>query len=206
MPAAPASELNGRTSDRPRSGGLRLGFLQPEEPPAATETSSPTATIPSPASSLEDELLDLDSGPDYDEAPEYGSSAGTSSPGTTPGSDAKVTNPIAGDNLKHVFRNGVIIATDQAHRFLAKTQGQLDTRLYAADDQDAANIGDPLARIAGRREGLGEVSPDTADLLAAMMGLAGYATKQIQKQAIAKQIDGRAPETQTIPDLDGDLS
>jgi hypothetical protein len=35
------------------------------------------------------------------------------------------------------------------------------------------------------------MSPDTQDLMAAMMGLAGYASKQIQKAATASKLDAR---------------
>lgn len=186
-PAAAAESVQHSLSGRPKSVPV-LGFRAPEEEPIP----SPAGTIPSPASSPEEELLGPASAHDYDEASDPSESpAGTSSRGSTPGGE-KVGNPLAGEGLRSTFRAGVIIASDQTHRFLARTQGQLETRLYLADDQDAANIGDPLASLVARREGLGEVSPDTADLLSALMGLAGYATKQIQKQAVAKQIDARA--------------
>lgn len=203
---APAASASETTTDRPRPSWNPFAPA-PRDPAGEETTSLLDPPTPSPGTTSEaDELLEPDSGREYDAAPEYESPAGTSSAGSTPGGDPKVANPLGGDHLKHVVRNGIIIATDQAHRLLAKTEGQLQTRLYAADDDDAAMIGDPLARIAARREGLGEVSPDTADLLAAMMGLAGYATKQIQKQAIARQIDSRGAETQTLSDLpEGDL-
>jgi hypothetical protein len=197
---APASQASappiGAPPSRPRFG---VGFLAPEE-----ET---PATIPSPSLSPEAETTLPDSpqgsADDWqsDEGAEPSGPAGTSSKGSA----TRVANPLVGDALRDTFRNGVIIAGDQAHRFLARTQGQLEAGLYRADEQDAANIGDPLAKIAARREGLGQVSPDTADLLAAMMGLAGYASKQIVRQQIAAKHDaGHRAEVQPLPT--GDLT
>lgn len=203
MPPAEAPEsvqhsLNGR----PQSPPPLIGFRAPDEPGTDTSAEALGRTIPSPASSPEEEHLGPDSGHEYDEASDPSENAATGG-----AASSRVSNPLAGEGLKSTFRAGVIIASDQAHRFLARTQGQLDTQLYLADDQDAANIGDPLAKIVARREGLGEVNPDTADLLSALMGLAGYATKQIQKQATAKQIDARtaAGEVQHLPTEPGDL-
>lgn len=172
-----------------------LGFRQPEE------TGEPETTIPSPASSPEatapavDELGQDSAHVWADESDPHESAAGTSSKGST-----RVGNPLVGQALTETFRNGVIIASHQAHTLLVRTQGQLETGLYLADEDDAANIADPLARITARREGLGEVNPDTADMLSALMGLAGYATKQINKNAVAKKIDLRNAGVETPED------
>lgn len=182
-----------------------MGFLQPEEEEPAPEHLR-SQTIPPPASSPEataDEELELgpDSGFGDDESDPHESHDDTPSTGSS-----RVTNPLNGQGLRDTFRNGVIIASHQAHTYLARTQGALETQLYLADESDAENIADPLARIAQRREGIGQVSPDTADLMAAMMGLAGYATKQIQKQAIAKKIDQANAAGQVVPDGAGEAA
>jgi hypothetical protein len=189
---APSEELNGSRSP------FRIGFRTPEP---AEETGHPSGTIPSPASSPETPADELDPASaiesEHDAMPEQDESrAGTRS---TASSTEKVANPLNGVGLRDTFRNGVILASAQAHNYLTRTQAQREVGLYLADDQDAENIGDPLARIAQRREGLGQVSPDTADLMAAFMGLAGYATKQIQRQAVASKVMDRADATQTIP-------
>lgn len=182
----------------PSRPSLRLGFRQPAE--------GLSDQIPSPAYSPEtDQELPPDpfdapgSGPEWtpesDESPD---DAPSSSPGSSP-----ARNPLVGKALRDTCRNGVIIAADQAHRFLATSPGQREAGLYRADTDDAANIGDPLSRIAARRQTLGEMNPDTADLLAAMMGLAGYATKQIQAAAIASKIDERRTPDNPQP-LPGD--
>lgn len=124
------------------------------------------------------------------------SPSGTSSPGST-----RVANPLAGDGLKDVLRGAVLIGGDQAHNLLARTEGQRAVDLYKADDDDAEAIGDPLARIAARREGIGDVNPDTADLLAAMVGLTRYATKQIGRSRQARELDAAVAGTPQAVDL-----
>jgi hypothetical protein len=171
----------------PRSPLFSIGFRQPSPEPyplpdeslTPSPVSSPpgTSTAPLPDSADDEWPLPLD---DESESP-----AGTSSPASTP-----VANPLNDAALRDVFRGGVLIAGDQAHNALARTEGQRDVGLYRTDEEDAQNIGDPLARIAGRHQGVGKVNPDTADLLAAMVGLTRYATKQIGKSQQAKQLDG----------------
>jgi hypothetical protein len=173
---------------RPRTASpFGLGFRSPE--PGEETTPAQPGTIPSPASSPEESSAHepaQGSGLDYDEVSEQSESrAGTSSRGSTP--DAE---PSAG--LTEFARNGVILATDQAHQmFGSATPGARAVELYRADEQDAANIADPLVRIAERRDGVGEMSPDSKDLLAAMMGIAAYATKQVNRRADANRIDAR---------------
>jgi hypothetical protein len=196
-------------SNRPAFG---IGFLTPDEPETDTSAEALGRTIPNPARSPE-ETADAGAEPasDFDELPDQPneSPAGTSSRAST-----RASNPLVGDGLRDMARNGIIIASHQVHTYVgSRTPGQRAVELYRADDEDAASIGDPLARIAGRRDGVGEMSPDTADLMAAMMGLAGYAAKQIQKNATAQKIDARtaggAADVQPMPtpdDLAGDLA
>jgi hypothetical protein len=85
----------------------------------------------------------------------------------------------------------------------AKTEAQRRVGLYLADDEDAANIGHPLADIAHRRGDVvgGKLSPDANDLLRSVFGVVGYFTKQVAKIGYARQLEG-APATadpQTIP-------
>lgn len=168
-----------------------LGFLQPdpeeEIPPGTPPTSG---TIPPPATSPETDDLDGAPASDYDEMPPDESNespAGTRSTGSS-----RATSGPVGEGLRDLARNGIIIATEQVHTYVgSRTAGQRAVELYRADLEDAERIGDPLARIAGRRDGVGEMSPDTQDLMAAMMGLAGYAAKQIQRKAVADKIDAR---------------
>lgn len=180
----------------PRSPRTPLfGFGEPT--PGSQPPSPPPSPTPSPEPGTPQSQLPGDPAPDSgDESAEddspSASPAGTSSRGST-----RVANPLNANALRDTFRGGVLIAGDQAHTYLARTEGQQAVGLYKADDEDAERIGDPLARLAGRHQGLGEVNEDTADLLAAMVGLTRYATKQIQRGRDAKTIDAtpqRAPE------------
>lgn len=199
MTASPQLESPLDAVSRPtRRPPLGIGFLQPEEPetiPSPSPSSTPPLESPEDVGGWDSEGASPDSEPS--ESP-----AGTSSRGSTPVAEQKVASPLAGEGMRETFRNGVIIASHQAHKMLVKTQGQLEAGLYIADEQDAAAVGDPLARIAGRRDALGVVSPDTADLMAAMMGLAGYASKQIQRQQMAKNLDEQYARTHVAPSGD----
>lgn len=130
------------------------------------------------------------SDPDW---PDESAPSGNDSPTPT-----RVSNPLNGDGLKDVLRGAVLIAGDQAHGLLARTPGQQAVELYKVDEDDAAAIADPLARVAARREGIGDVSPDTADLLAAMVGLTRYATKQITKSRDARELDAAGAVQQPV--------
>jgi hypothetical protein len=180
--APPSEQLNGSPS---RTSTLGLGFLQPEPEPELPPSQTTTSPESLPGTSAE---LGPDSGSEWppDELSE--SPADTRSTASRRGS-----NPLVGEGLRDMFRNGVIIASHQAHTYLGRrTEGQAEVQLYLADQEDSERIGDPLARIAARRDGVGEMSPDAADLMAAFMGLAGFASKQIQ--AGRDRVQDRRPQ------------
>ncbi|MFP5372385.1 MAG: hypothetical protein ACLGI3_16780 [Actinomycetes bacterium] len=95
-------------------------------------------------------------------------------------------------------RQAVLVASGMAHRFATTSEAQLMVGLYLADEEDAERIGDPLARIAGRRvkDSAAIANPDAADAISAMLGLAGYVSKQIVKLSEARTI---APEAAPGP-------
>lgn len=196
--SAPASEqLNGSPTPRPRTVPT-IGFLQPDPELPPSGTTSPPESPPETT-----ELPEPDSGDGWDASGPSESPDDTPSTGSRAGSSK---SPLVGEGLRDMFRNGVIIASHQAHTYLGRrTVGQAETQLYLADTEDAERIGDPLSRIAARRDGVGEMSPDTADLLAAMMGLAGYASKQINKAAVAQKIDQRNQGIQVVPTSEEEL-
>ena len=186
MSAPAASDsLNGSPKRVPPA---TFGFLSPQETPATS------GTIPNPATSpeTEEELLGAGSASvdDWGSESDQDESAATSAPGSSPASE-KVANPLNGSGLRNTITNALIIGGDQAHRFLARTEGQKDAGLYQMELTEAERIADPLASIAQRHEGVGQVSPDTADLLSAMTALAAYASRQVQVAATAKKLDAR---------------
>jgi len=64
-----------------------------------------------------------------------------------------------------------------------------DVGLWIADEDDAANIGDPLANLAARRGGVAgaAANPDLGDIIAMLVGLAVYVSKQLQKLQAVRQ-------------------
>jgi hypothetical protein len=107
--------------------------------------------------------------------------------------------------MRATARQAVTIGTGMAHTVAAKTEAQRAVGLYLADEDDAANIGNPLADIMHRRGDVvgGKLSPDANDFLKALMGVAGYLTKQMQKvghPAARGEAPAPAPPTQTYPD------
>jgi hypothetical protein len=90
-----------------------------------------------------------------------------------------------------------------AHTVAANTQAKRDVGLYLADDEDAVNIGDPLAEIAYRRGDIvgGKLSPDANDLLRSMMGVGNYFAKQVALLGEVRRLQAgqAAGEVQPLP-------
>lgn len=110
-----------------------------------------------------------------------------------PASSGSAPQLVSKAQLKETFRAGVAISTTTAHKMAARTPGQQHVGLYLADEEDCKGIGDPLAEIAHRRGGLagGQLSPDTNNLLQAVMAIAGYVAKQVRGVQDARTIDGQ---------------
>lgn len=175
--------LGFRTPDSPPSNPL------PSPSPSPEGTSSPSPTLDGPGP---------DSGDEWDDA-SLPSREDTSSPASSPGSDA-APELIDDEALRDMARGGIAFAGHQAHTHLARTDGQKAVGLYLTDTDDQAAIGDPLARIAARHQGIGEVSQDTKDLLTSLVGIANYATKQLTLNTEAKRRDvAGAQQPQEVP-------
>lgn len=181
--------------------GRRLAFREPS-PEELSHLLSPTEeTTPAAAPGEEShaaEDVSGSAGPWSDESGQS-DSADTSSPasGTRAG---KSSTKFASEELRKTARNGVFLASVQAQRLLVRTQAQAELNLYIADDDDQANIGDPLADIAARRSG-GAISdnPDVNSAIQALMGFGNYVVKQFQLSMIAKKYDAAAAAPEVIP-------
>lgn len=88
--------------------------------------------------------------------------------------DAGVPLKLARRPLEDVIRGLVLGAGVAAHHQLTRTDAERDAGLYLMDEDEAAAIGDPLAKIAGRRAGGQLVNPDAGDLIAAGIAAATY--------------------------------
>lgn len=177
------------------SDPFRVGFRP------ATPGDLQSTPLPSPSQSPEspDELPEgpaSDSGDGWDEASSPESLDDTPSQGSTPGSDAAgvTVELFTEEDLQGLARGGVQFAGEKAHELVATTEGRKKVGLLLTDEQDQAQIGDPLARIASRHAGDvgGKVNPDTKDLLASLVGIAGYGLKQINRVTEARRLDAGA--------------
>lgn len=117
-------------------------------------------------------------------------------------SPAGKPNPLTKRAAKDTARAAVRTAGVMAHRTLANTNGKIQAGLYLTDEQDEQAIGDPLGNLAHRHAGAlgGAVSPDTADLMQAMFGVAGYFAKQMNNIAAARRIDAGAHQQPADPE------
>jgi hypothetical protein len=120
---------------------------------------------------------------------------------SSPASDAEAVKVelLTDDELREWARGGVALAGEKAHEMFAATPGGQAVDLYKTTEKEQASIGDPIASLAGRRQGLGgKVSPDTKDLLSLMTGLVAYGTRQINLRTQARAIDAGAAPVQAV--------
>lgn len=97
----------------------------------------------------------------------------------TPSSDATAVR-VDKAPLREIARGLVLAVSGLIHERLATTDEAKAADLWLAGPDDQAQIGDPLAEIAGRHGvPAGAGSPDTADLIAAGIGLIAYLAKHI---------------------------
>jgi hypothetical protein len=175
-----------------------LTFVQPTptlDPSLTDPTSLPTD--PTSSSALLGDSPSLSAEPtDESNDPSEGPRASSrGSSGSTLGKRA----------LRDAVRVGVLAAGDFAHQVLARDEPAQVVELYRADVDDAEAIGDPLANIAQRHGGLGAAgNPDLADAIAALIGLALYATKQVTRWNAARALR-RAATTQQQPADDAEV-
>lgn len=204
--APPAGEPT--PSPRPRGMlGRRLAFREPS-PEELGELLSPTTPSPgqSPAPGTEapateelpGEAPGFDSaGPPSDEKSSRSSEPTSSEPSDTPGGKKRAI--FASEENKKLARNAVLLGSYRAQQILARTEGQIRAGLYLADDEDAENIGDPVANIVARRTGVSSDNPDVNDGIAALVGFANYVAKQFTRAMVAKRWDAEASAPQVIP-------
>ena len=184
-PFAPADSASPTLSPRPPMRGP-VSFLGAEEtdPDNGLPMSSPLEQT-TDLDDLEEQFAS-DSGSPTDET-EDDESAPTSSRASSRG------NALGKAALKAATIKGVLIGGEMAHRAAARTQGQQEVGLFRTDEEDAENIGDPLAELIHRRGGIAgaaaAANPDVGDAIRMMMGLANFASKQIAGAMQAREID-----------------
>ena len=91
------------------------------------------------------------------------------------------TNPLA---LVDPIKAGIVVGSNFANHALARDEDELEAGIYIADEDDAEKIARPTSRLLVRRmreDGL--LNPDLADALEALVALAGYIGKVLQRRA-----------------------
>ena len=168
-------------------------------------------TIPSPATSLDDQLtgegvtlpkLDqLDDPPagspsEPDELPDELSEDDESAPtGSRSGRAARAAMERA---QQAAARKAVRMTSTMLHARFAADEAAQAAGVFLMDDDTAAGIADPLARIAARHMPADNAlaNPDVADGISAMMGLADYVRLVVEQQQLAAQYRvSQAPPT-----------
>jgi len=170
--------------------------------PAAESPSSPTATSPSQNPITAPGLRIRSGSPTPSPEP---TTAPTSDPideTTTedpidsagiPSQDPAEQHPIklGKRSFAEIARGVVASASLYVHGFFARTEAAQQSGVWIADENDQAQIGDPLAAIAARHGVPATAgSKDTADLISAAVGLAAYLAKNI-KLALALRAHAR---------------
>lgn len=183
--SANGAAADGAPMTRRPSGGMT--FRAPEEVPAATWAEGPTRTTATSAGEETTPALDDlgDASPSASEWQIDESAADDESDRTSSRSGSgDDVRPLSKKAQQAAARTAVKVASGMAHTYLARTDEARRVGMFLADDDDAAAIGDPLVRILGRHAGSsGAVAnPDVADGIAAMLGVAGFVAKQIDKQ------------------------
>ena len=96
--------------------------------------------------------------------------------GDTPSSPevSAAATKVSTGALAAMIRGFVMSLSMLLHTRLATSDAEQQEGIWIATPKDESQIGDPIAAMASRR-GLAEVAnPDTADLIAAGIGIAGY--------------------------------
>lgn len=161
----------------------------PSDPPAPRPRGALTFRQPTPESTtgpttLPDDLTEPSPSPS-DELP-----GEPSEPSAAPRTSSRASSADVATNgaLRDAIRAGIIGAGHGIHTVLARDEAARTVGLYLTDEGDAEAIGDPLASIAQRHGGIGASgNPDLGDAISALIGLATYAFKQIQRWAAARE-------------------
>jgi hypothetical protein len=182
----------------PKTSLFGFGSLPGTEEETEPTTGEPLSDGPGSASEIDWESVELDeSDPDSDPTSSSASSRAD-----------KPAALLSQAQMRATARQAVKIGSGMAHTVAAKTEAQKAVGLYIADDEDAANIGNPLADIMHRRGDVigGKLSPDANDFLKSLMGVAGYLTKQIQRIGIVRQIEGPAQQAADVQPIPPDVA
>lgn len=104
---------------------------------------------------------------------------------TGSGSSRASTERLDPTDLQGMTHAVVGMASMVIHWARARRRPNLHPSVWVADDEDQANIGDPMARLAARHAPIGgEASKDAIDVVEMMMGTTAYALKHLPNEAL----------------------
>lgn len=162
------------------------GFAAPP-PPRTPDPLDPDATTISPPNDPDLGAADSWAGEQQEEEPRRASAA-TSTASSKASTDWRDLLPIAGT---------LVGMTSMLVRWLRSRRRTLPDGVWIADEDDAAAIAAPLARIAARHSPIsGEGSADMVDALEVLVGTTGYAMKNLEREALAS---GWTPDPDPAP-------
>jgi hypothetical protein len=172
-----SSQITPPTSESPSSPTL----LPPPEPAADPSTAVPPLRVKAPSS------IPSTTTP----SPQFATSSAPDpvSSGPTP-SSPEAPGPVKLNvtALTELARGAVLTFSLYVHSALARTDAEKAMSVWIADEEDQAQIGDPIATVAQRRgAAAGLVSKDTAALIEAGIGLLAYGVKNVKKVLAARR-------------------
>jgi hypothetical protein len=196
-------------ADRSRSAVPQLEDRSPSPQPSPTDALiPPTPTRPTGPLAFAEPTVDpspsqpeADSSSEDDTTSDEDPAAPSPSRPTSSTASSGNSSPFAKPKIREATRRAVIALGDLAHDRLARDRAAQQAELWRADDDDAENIGDPLAEAAHRHMGeLGEFNnPDVGDLIAAGIGIAVYLFKQLDKARTMYRLRRQALEQPQAP-------
>jgi hypothetical protein len=197
MSGAAAAALNGSAGltfsglhPSPSDETIPSPSTSPEQLPGE-ESPSPLDELTDPSPSVSDELPDEQADPD--ESAPTGSRSGS-----------RAARRAVEQAQQAAARKAVRMSATMLHARLARDEAAQAAGVFLMDDDTAAGIADPLARIAARHMPADNAlaNPDVTDGISAMMGLADYVRLVVeQQQAAAALRVGLAPEAVDAVDL-----
>jgi hypothetical protein len=200
MSGAAAAALNGSAA------GLTFSGLSPspsDDQPSPSPSPSPEQLLGEGSPSPLDDLTDR-SPSDSDELPDELTDHDDESAPTGSRSGSRAARRAVEQAQQAAARKAVRMGATMLHARLARDEAAQAAGVFLMDDDTAAGIADPLARIAARHMPADNAlaNPDVTDGISAMMGVADYVRLVVeQQQKAAEYRVGLAPESVDAVDL-----
>jgi hypothetical protein len=184
-PAASSSSSPGRPPLRPR---IQLGHRTP------STTEDPAAESFGVGSLPPDPVADGHAGPTFIPSPD----------GEDERREPTKAEIKAGKKLVKDIAHGLVLGiTNLLHEWVAQTEAQKAALLWAATEEEAAAIGDPIGNIVNRHAGTGgAANPDVMDGFMAGLGLLTYGMRNgLTHVHLKRAAKSRSRAERGVPDV-----